>query len=247
MKDKMKRYLKMAALLLLAACDEGDIAENDYKVNDTGRTVKLTARVEGLSTWETQNSHVALAAFATTSQYAIMQKAIPSGTRDGDMVELVVSNISSEVNTIELAVTNSLRKRIVTLETLRMSDYEGYGPRDTIRMELGTLDLSRFGCLQYGVFDKACIQCHGGNGRSAGNLNLTQGLAYANLVDMASTQKEGAWRVKSGNADESLVCQILDEGGENLLNYNHTEVLSSLFKENLQEVKSLIRDWINGI
>jgi hypothetical protein len=32
-----------------------------------------------------------------------------------------------------------------------------------------------------------------------------------------------------------------------MLHYNHTEVLSSQFKENLDEVKKFIADWINGL
>ena len=246
----MKRYLSyiiVSAIWTMRACDSGDFIEQNVSIADSGRTVKLTARISGLSDWESQGYHVALAGFTANSQYALMQKAIPTTTADGEGITLEVNNISSEVNTMELAVTNNLRKRIITLKTLKMDDYEGYGPSDTIRMNLGEVDLSHFGCLQWGVFDRACIQCHGGNGRMAGGLDLTVGMAYGNLVDVASKLKEGMWRVKSNDADASLVCQILEEGGENLLHYNHTEVLSSLFKENLEEVKKLIHDWINEL
>jgi hypothetical protein len=233
--------------MMLAACDSGDIVEDSITVTNTGRTVLLTARVSGLSVWEAQNYHMALAGFAANNRYALVQKAIPSATADGEPVRLTISNISNEVSTVELALTNNLRKRIITIHTLKMDDYEGYGPQDTIHLDMGDLDLSRFGCMQYGLFDRACIQCHGGNGRSAGSLNLTDGQAYANLVDQPSTLREGEWRVRSGRADSSLMCHILEEGGENLLRYNHTEVLSSLFKDNLEEVKELIHDWINAL
>lgn len=126
-----------------------------------------------------------------------------------------------------------------------LDDYSN--PRDTIRMEMGTIDVSVFNCLQQGLFNMACIQCHGGNGRSAANLNLTEGNARNNLVDVPSTKVSDKYRVVSGSAQQSLLHQILNEGGEDILHYNHTEVLSSQFKENLTEIRSLIDEWINKL
>lgn len=230
--------------LCLVACDSGDIEERTYSVQDTGRVVQLTARVSGIRDWADGYS-VALAGFAKDDNYATMQRALPAATADGTEVELVLNNVTDGIETVELAITNNLRKRIVTLESIVMADYED--SQDTIHMVLGDIDLDLFGCLQYGVFDKACIQCHGGNGRMAAGLDLTRGNARKSLVDVASTRKPGMFRVVSGNAGASLLHQILNPGGENILGYNHTEVVSSQFKATQDSVRSLIDKWINQL
>jgi hypothetical protein len=76
---------------------------------------------------------------------------------------------------------------------------------------------------------------------------LTEGQAYAQLVNVPSTRIEGVMRVAGGDTHASLLSQILNEGGEAILHYNHTEVLSSQFKENQEGVRLLIDEWINGI
>ena len=174
-----------------------------------------------------------------------MQQTLQSSLADGQKVALVLGNLSGQVHTVEFSITNRLRERIVTLARVQLSDYSD--AEDTIFVDLGQVDVSMFGALQRGVFDRACVQCHGGNGRSAANLNLTEGNAYANLVDVASTRKEGMKRVESGNASQSLLHQILAEGGADILHYNHTEVLSSQFKDNHDGVLGLIDDWINRL
>ena len=176
-----------------------------------------------------------------------MQRALPSTLSDGQDISIVLSNISDEVQLVELSLTNSLRKRLITLAVINMSDYSDNTTRDTIRLDLGNIDVGRFGVLQTGLFDKACIQCHGASGRSAAGLNLTKGNARAALVDVPSSRKEGYLRVESGNAEGSLLHLILSEGGENLLSHNHTEILSSQFKSNLEEVSSLIDSWIESL
>lgn len=235
------------AVVLFAACDSGDIAERVYTVDEKGYTVKMTARMSGLSEWEGGDYTLAVAGFTADSKFALLQRALPSSAEDGAPVSLVLSNLSGEVQTVELALTNSLRKRIITLASINMTDYAGRSTHDTIRLDLGTLDVGRFGVLQTGLFNRACIQCHGASGRSAAGLNLTEGNAQANLVDVPSTRREGYLRVESGNAEGSLLHLILREGGENLLSHNHTEILSSQFKTNLEEVSSLIDDWIDRL
>ena len=37
-----------------------------------------------------------------------------------------------------------------------------------------------------------------------------------------------------------------ENGGENILHYNHTEVISSHFKDNLAEVRTYLRKWIEA-
>lgn len=245
---KATHYLYLIGVLAsLLSCDSGDIADKVFTVDEKGRTVKLTAQVSGLGEWEGTGNTVAVAGFTADSKFAILQKALPSTAEDELPVSLVLSNLSDELQTVELVLTNSLRKRIITLAVINMSDYRNNTTRDTIRLDLGRIDVGRFGVLQTGLFNRACIQCHGGNGRSAAGLNLTEGNAKAALVDVPSSRKEGYLRVESGNTEGSLLHLILNEGGENLLSHNHTEILSSQFKSNLEEVSSLIDAWIESL
>ncbi len=253
---KAFKPLLLAALLGavgLASCDDGDIQESSVTVQSSGKTVKLTGTFTGLDTWKEYNYNVVLASFSDDSDYASSQVVISSSIMGNDSTgtgvtkSVTLTNIASDVDYVELAITNSLRTRIITLESIALDDYDDYGPEDTIYMDMGDVDLTLLGVMQSGVFDKACIACHGANGSSAGNTNLTEGNAYASLVDVASTQKDGYCRVVSGDPESSLLWIILNEGGENVLHYNHTEVLSSTFKNNLTYVKELIYDWIASL
>lgn len=230
---------------MLASCDSGDILDKEVTVRESGKIVKLTATINGISDWGGKYN-VAVAAFSGDNQYALSQRAIPENTAEGTTVSIVMNNLSTDVNTVELALTNKLRKRILTLASMNIDDFKADG--DTIRMDLGTIRIDETGCIQRGIFDVACIQCHGANGRSAGNLNLTEGNAPACLVDadaQSSVAGLGYKRIVAGNPSESLLYQILNPGGEDILHYNHTEVLSSQFKNNLEEIKSLLYEWIN--
>lgn len=226
---------------LFAACDSGDIIERVSNVEDTHtRVVKLTADISGLDNLPAKYS-LSLAAFKSNEKYALKVQSI---AEDGPRT-VVMINEDKEVSTVELAITDRLRHRVLTLASV---DYAGAAENiDTIRLDVGSIDVSHFSCLQHAVLDRACIQCHGGNGRTAGSLDLTDGHALAELVDKASATREGAIRVVSGNAEQSLLHQILQDGGQNVLHYNHVEVLSSQFKENLEEVKKYVDDWINGL
>ena len=245
MQKKIKYIILSLFTLPLVSCDSGDIEEQAISTSDKGRTVKLTAVLSGIDSWENKYS-ISLAGFSTGDNYAQVVRAIPNTTADNTEVQLVLSNIGDDINTVELAVTNRLRERIITLARVNLDDYANQ--KDTIHMDLGQTDVSRFGALQMGLFNMACIQCHGGNGGAgAASLNLTEGKSFANLVNTPSTRKEGMMRVVSGDAQASLIHQMMAEGGENLLHVNHTEILSNQFKENLNEVRLLIDEWINGL
>ncbi|HBC28818.1 MAG TPA: hypothetical protein DC006_03965 [Prevotellaceae bacterium] len=234
--------LLLAGASLLAGCDSGDITETHYTVDSKGYNVKLTATLHGLSSLPAGYT-LALAGFQEDDNFAVMQRAIPTGTGDSP-VTLTLSNISGNVSTVEVAVTNSLRERILSLATVRLADHEGQ--HDTIRLDMGTLDASATGCLQRGMLDKACIQCHGANGHKAAGLDLTEGNARADLVNVPSTTRPGETLVAGGDPEGSLLWRILNDGGENLLHYNHTEIISSHFKDNLAEVRAYLRKWIEA-
>lgn len=231
--------------LCLTACDSGDIEEHGYSTASGGLTLRFRAQLSSQDDWEETGYGIVLAGFSDQSSYAVLQRPIPLASMNGEEMEMVVSNVSNGITTMELTVTNTLRKRIVTFRTVSLEAYKGRV--DTIDIDLGRIDVGLSGFMQQGIFNQACIQCHGGNGRKAGTLDLTDGMALQQLIDVPSSQKPGYTRIVSGDAEGSLLRMILHEGGENLLNYNHTEVLSSQFKESLEDVKNLIDEWINSL
>jgi len=218
----MKKIFELATLsFLLIACDSGDILDKDITVKDSGKVVKVTATVMGMSA-DRGDYSVAVAAFSGDNKYAVTQRVISENTADGERVSITLENLSSEVNTVELALTNKLRKRILTLASMNIDDFDAGG--DTIRMELGTLRMDMEGCIRQGVFNVACIQCHGQNGRAAAGLDLTKDNPPADKLE-----------------------QILIDGGASILRYNHTDIISSHFKNNLDEVKTLLHDWLQNL
>lgn len=228
---------------VLSACDSGDI-ETQYSTLRSGQTVKLTAMVVGAKDWPDKYS-LALAGFNGETNYAVVQKTLPSFTEDSTCVELILGNLAEQVTDVEFAVTNKLRERILSLERIRLEDYPE--TTDTICMDLGVVDVSLFGCLQNGVFNQACVQCHGGNGRSAADLNLTPDYAFSQLVGVPSSRIDGLCRVVGGEPSRSVLYKILTEGEENLLTYNHTEILNSQFKDNRRGVLDVIEEWIKSL
>lgn len=236
-------FITLLLLLIFTGCDSGNILDADISVQGSGRVVKMTATISGANEWSS-DQQIALAGFRSDSQYAVVQRSISNVIADNSEICMDLT-VSSDVESVELAVTNKLRKRILTLKSIEMADYAS--TTDTIHFDLGEINIGRLGALQQGMFNQACIQCHGGNGHSAAGLQLTEGSSYEMLVDVPSQMVENILRVKSGDAESSLMRQILNEGGESLLHYNHTEIVSSQFKFSLNEVRRVIDDWINNI
>lgn len=235
----------LSFLFALISCDSGDIVDREAEQESNGYTVKMSAIVSG-TTALSDKYDLALATFKGSDNYALTVYSIPSTSLDHTDVIVVASNIPGDVSTVELVITNRLRQRVISLASINMADYAS--ATDTIRMNVGTIDVGMMGVIQHHVFNASCIQCHGGNGgNGAAALDLTEGHSLANLKDVASTRKEGAFRIVSGNAGQSLLHQILDEGGEDILHYNHTEVLTSQFKNDAPAVRTFIDDWINSM
>ena len=75
-----------------------------------------------------------------------------------------------------------------------------------------------FSSIQQAIFNVtdssgrlACVQCHTDQGRTpAGNLALTEGRSYQQLVGRASTGKPGATLVIAGDPDNSYLVKKLE-------------------------------------
>lgn len=213
------------------SCDDGRIYEELVDVPEEGRVVQLTGHLSGLGNWSDRYS-VVVAGYDDESDYAIITKAVPQ--TEGGEVKVVLSGISDEVSRIDLCVINRLRKRMLSFRS-----FECPYVADTIRLDVGTLDVGMYSSIQSQLFDKTCANCHGASTFAAAGLYLTPGKSYAALVGQPSAKFPEILLVSPGDADESLLYQTLSSSISQEWSYDHTkEVLSD-------EWKDIIEDWID--
>lgn len=235
----MKKSLTFVVSLLLAgafaACDDGDIHEKG-SYTSTGRVVKMTGQISGLDHW-TQNYSIALAGFSSESQYAVINKAIPVGNNQMDMV---MTNIPDNVDEIALCAINRLRKRIVVFAKLDGSDI---ATDDTIHFDVDGVDVSMMTAIQQEVFNTTCYSCHGGSSFAAAGLYLTDGKSYDALVGQPSKKVEGMSLVSPGDAEESVLHQVL---ATDLTHNWRTSHINMLATGRADDLILLIDNWINN-
>ena len=230
----MRKYLCILAALtaLLVSCDSGPVDESIAYVPQEGRTVKVTGTFSGMDTWP-DGYTVAVAGFSQASDYAVVAKNIAVG--DGE-VRTVMSGVSGEVTEVEVCVIDRLRVRVATFAR---ADNLNELADDTIRLDVGALDVGMFHTVQQTVFNEDCIACHGMSNEAARGLYLTEGRSYGCLVGKPSSADPGKLLVNPGHSNESFRHLVLHEDGH--LSHGHADILSAK-----PEKLNLIDDWIDN-
>lgn len=228
--------LCLALGLGLSACDDGSIPEKTTSTEHTGYSVKMTGSISGLDTWSSNKYNLVLAAFSDDSEYALVQQRVPTTAADG--VNMTIYDVDETAKTLELCVTDLLRRKVVTLKSVDIAT--DATPSDTILLDVGNIDAGMLAAIQAGVFDKTCAQCHGGSTSAAADLHLTSGNAYSNLVNVASTKVAGGVRVIPGDAENSVLHNVVNPGNAAGLGFSHEGMISD------DNVLDLIDEWING-
>ncbi len=230
----MRKYLCILAALtaLLVSCDSGPVDESIAYVPQEGRTVKVTGTFSGMDTWP-DGYTVAVAGFSQASDYAVVAKNIAVG--DGE-VRTVMSGVSGEVTEVEVCVIDRLRVRVATFAR---ADNLNELADDTIRLDVGALDVGMFHTVQQTVFNEDCIACHGMSNEAARGLYLTEGRSYGCLVGKPSSADPGKLLVNPGHSNESFLHLVLHEDGH--LSHGHADILSAK-----PEKLNLIDDWIDN-
>lgn len=239
------KFKKITGIMLFAsivtaftACDDGYVNETVAKKASTGYNVKVIGTFNGVDTWAGKYS-VALACFDEGNDYSVSQKVIPASV-EGGQDTIVLENVPSTVKTIELAVVNSLRKRIATVYSYTIP--EGQSARDTIMLEPGSVDLSMFAALNDGLFQNTtvnCAQCHSSS-HAAANLDMTSENAYNSLVGVTAHKNELFQRVKPGSSDDSYLYKVLTDNAEEV-HYSHAALMADH-----QTMLSVLKAWIDG-
>ena len=235
-----KRVLTLACCFslagLLAACDDGRIYEEQTVIPQEGLSLKMTGRISNIGSWPSGYSLV-VAGFNEESAYAVVSKIVPNPAADGGEVTVEMSGITDEVTSLELCVTDRLRRRVHTFCKTDISA----AVDNVVTMDVGTQDVGMYGVVQTEVFTPSCAACHGASaGGAAAGLHLTEGHSFAALVNQPATCRPEMLRVSPGNADGSLLYLVLSRDGDTA--HPHTDILDAKRKTVLLQ---LIEDWID--
>jgi len=227
-----------ALVTTFTACDDGAVNEKVIQNTGDGYNIKIIGTFNGVNTWSGKYS-VAAACYEENAEYSVSQRVIPASA-EGEQDTIVLSNVPSTVKTVELAVVNSLRKRISTIHSYTIE--EGQSKNDTIKIEVGNTDLSMFTAINDGLFQNTtvnCAQCHSSD-HAAANLNMTRENAYNSLVGVNAHTNGAYMRINPGNADESYLYKVLAEGTDEV-RYSHVALMADH-----QTMLDILKAWING-
>lgn len=224
-------FLSVFFCIFLTACDDGRIYEKSVSVPEEGRVVKFKGEITGLDSWSPGYS-VVIAGFNDKSDYAILSKSIP--TAESLSKGMILAGINDDVTDIELCITNRLRKRILTLRK-----FDCPRTSDTIRLDVGSLNVGMFSAIQTNIFNTTCANCHGASNHAAAGLFLTEGKSFKAIVGQPSAKEEGRKVVMPDHAEESVLYRVLATNISKEWKYDHTkEILSD-------EMIDILENWIN--
>lgn len=224
--------MTIGMMMLLTSCDDGRLYENQVIHPEEGRVVKLTGNISGIDEW-TNGYSVVVAGFTNESEYAIISKSVTTGN-DG-RTEVVLSGINDEVQRVELCVTNRLRKRILTFQAV------GLDSPDTIRMEVGTINLGVYTSIQEQLFNTTCTSCHGASTFAGAGLYLTEEKSYDALVGKPSLLISDMLLVNPGDANTSVLYQAIATDISSTWRQDHSNMVMNT------AMRDVVKDWINGI
>ena len=234
----MNRTLIIGLVILgLSSCDDGRIYP-ETTTSAEGKTVVMEGVLEGLDSW-VSNYRVSIAGFEQADdEYASVSKVITSSDiKDGKaLVEL--SGIKDNVKLVRLCVLDRLRRHIVTFDEVDISD-----ATETVKMDVGTLDITMFNAIQQSFFNTTCANCHGASNRAAAGLYLTEGKSYKAMVDVNSKKVEGRKLVETNNASNSVLHMVLNQQKVEGISMAHRDLVS---EKNEQTLLPLIDSWINN-
>lgn len=231
----MKKKNLIAAVCLtmaFASCDDGRLYEKPVILPKEGRVAKLTGRLTGIDDW-TNGYNVVVAGFTDDNEYAVISKAV--ATNANGEAEVVLTGIKEDVKSVEFCVINRLRKRIMTF---RATDPN---VSDTIRLEVGTMDVGMYASIQEQLFNTTCTSCHGASTFAGAGLYLTDGKSHDALIEQPSQLIDDKLLVEPGNADASVLYQTITTDVSTSWRQDHSNMVMSATLQNV------VKAWINGL
>ncbi|RHJ92132.1 hypothetical protein [Parabacteroides bouchesdurhonensis] len=227
--NKIIYKLFFAVFLLLISCDDGDLHPEG-----TGEAEGLKATMEvsfsGLKAWPSAYQMV-LAAYGNDTENPLMSKQISVPKSENDIVVLDLNGLPEEARTIGISILTKGRKLVYNYYT-----YDIGNATEDVVLPISQINVASFDRIQHQVFDNYCAPCHDAGDKAAAGLSLTDGKSYMSLVkvkaNLSATNKN---RIEPGMPSQSFLVDILTE---DIVNYNHTDVLPQ------EELVTLIKEWI---
>jgi len=223
--------------LTMASCDDGRIYPETATTAE-GKAVVMEGVINGLDSW-TSNYRVSIAGFEDANdEYASVSKVITaSDIKDGRAV-VELSGLKSGITLVRLCILDRLRRHIVTFSEVDVSN-----ATETVKMDVGTVNISMFNAIQQNYFNTTCANCHGASNRAAAGLYLTEGKSYDALVDADSKKVEGKKLVEPNNASNSVLHMVLNQQSVEGISMDHRDLVS---EKNELTILPLIDSWINN-
>lgn len=238
---KKRFYCIFAALFgftALTSCDDGRI-EDATLMDEEGIVCKADGQLEGAQAQWPEGYTLALAGFSGQDSYAVISKAIaPNVTADGQL-QMEMSGIPANVDQVEVCVLNRLRQRVATFHAERME-----GIRDTLRLHLGTLNVTPVNAIQTNLLNASCIACHGQAGFKGAGLDLTAEKFYDAVVGKPSQKVPDKMLVAPGDAENSVLSQVLNTDISASWRQNHADMLN---RERAANLLLFVDKWIDGL
>ncbi|MBQ7741983.1 MAG: hypothetical protein IJT90_03530 [Bacteroidaceae bacterium] len=223
----------LALPLMLCACDDGHIDEPPYTATTDAYTIQIKGTFQHINTWSSPYT-VAAACFDEESPYSLTLTPL------ADASQITLTNVPSTAKTVEIAVVNTLRKRIATICSYQISETKPY--KDTIKIDVGNLDVGIYHTINQFVFQaNSCSRCHSAQSPAA-SLDLTEANAYQNLVGTQATKDKSKKRVVAGDAANSFLYKVITEGDASV-SYSHPALFTN---ETYSPFIDIIRIWIDN-
>lgn len=237
----MKKYIFATLLglvmLNVTSCDDGRIYPESATTAE-GKTVVMEGVLNGLDSW-TSNYRVSIAGFEDANdEYASVSKVITASDIKDGKATVELSALQSDIKIVRLCILDRLRRHIVTFKEVDVSN-----ATETVKMEVGTVNISMFNAIQQNYFNTTCANCHGASNRAAAGLYLTEGKSYEALVDADSKKVEGLKLVEPNNAANSVLHMVLNQQSVEGISMDHRDLVS---EKNELTILPLIDNWINN-
>lgn len=225
-----------ASVALFTACDQGDIypEEIGYETEDT-HVIQLTGTLKGLDTWNTAYS-IVLAVYESSEADKSSMNKVVSTDADGHLSV----NLRAARN-LPVAKLCLFNRNNVMIAQYAQSEIAANA--DTVRFDVGEVDVSMYTTIQHEIFNASCASCHGAGERVACRLDLTAANSYNNLVGVPSVKVDGSQRVEPGNAAGSVLHKVINSNIPEVA-MPHADILDARRKSDLL---SLIDSWINNL
>jgi hypothetical protein len=221
----------LCGLTFLFSCDSGDIYPKEYERNE-GITVSATFVFDNLDAFP-DDYPLIFGAFNDKQSIPLASVRIMK-PKNHEPVKVSIDNLDSNATSIMLCLTNLGRQAVFSLfeQDINVAD-------DSIVIPESQINLVSYERIQNLVFEQYnCVSCHQGS-TGAGNLLLTAGKSYNELVNEVSFKNPAKNRVTPSDINNSFLLDILEDENS-VLTQPHTGFVTR------NDDIVLLKEWIKN-